>query len=74
MKQLMLTHAFGFFDQVRFNIGATNVRSRRAIEKIGARFDGEYVPEAKGGVRAVPHTIYRITRDAAAQAGMLLDA
>jgi N-acetyltransferase len=74
MKRLMLTHAFRFFDQVRFNIGATNFRSRRAIEKIGARLDGEYIPEAKGGVRAVPHAIYRITRDEAEQGGMLLDA
>jgi N-acetyltransferase len=73
MKQLMLTHAFQYFDQVRFNIGATNVRSRRAIEKIGARLDGEYVPEAKGGVRAVLHVIYRMNRDDAGRAGMLVD-
>ena len=73
MKKLMLTHAFKYFDSVRFNIGATNVRSRRAIEKIGARFDGEYVPEAKGGVPPVLHAIYRMNRDDAAKAGMLLD-
>lgn len=74
MKTLMLTHAFKYFDSVRFNIGATNVRSRRAIEKIGARLDGEYVPEAKGGVPPVLHAIYRMNRDDAARARMLLDA
>ena len=47
MKTLMLTHAFRFFDSIRFNIGATNVRSRRAVEKIGARLDGEYVQIGK---------------------------
>lgn len=73
MKRLMLTHAFKYFDQVRFNIGASNLRSRKAVEKIGARLEGEYVPEAKGGVRAVPHAIYRMTRKDAVSAGMLMD-
>lgn len=74
MKKLMLTHAFRYFESVRFNIGATNIRSRRAIEKIGARFDGEYVPEATGGVPPVLHAIYRMNREDAIKAGMLLDA
>ena len=72
MKSLMLTHAFRFFDSIRFNIGATNVRSRRAIEKIGARLDGEYVPEAINGVPPVLHVIYRLSRDEADAANMLL--
>jgi RimJ/RimL family protein N-acetyltransferase len=74
MKALMLFHAFQFFDSVRFNIGATNVRSRRAIEKIGARLDGEYVPEAINGVPPVPHVIYRINRKEAEAADMLLES
>ena len=72
MKTLMLTHAFRFFDSIRFNIGATNVRSRRAVEKIGARLDGEYVPEAINGVPPVLHVIYRLSRDEAEAANMLL--
>jgi RimJ/RimL family protein N-acetyltransferase len=36
MKQLMLAHAFRFVDRVIFRIRETNLRSRRAIEKIGA--------------------------------------
>ncbi len=73
MKMLMLTHAFRFFDSVRFNIGATNLRSRRAVEKIGAVLDGEYIPEAINGVPPVLHVIYRINRAQATTAGMLLD-
>ena len=72
MKTLMLTHAFRFFDSIRFNIGATNVRSRRAVEKIGARLDGEYVPDAINGVPPVLHVIYRLSRDEAEAANMLL--
>ncbi len=74
MKSLMLFNAFHFFDSVRFNIGATNVRSRRAIEKIGARLDGEYVPEAINGVPPVPHVIYRMNLNDAKAADMLLES
>jgi N-acetyltransferase len=73
MKTLMLTHAFRFFDSIRFNIGATNARSRRAVEKIGAVLDGDYVPEAINGVPPVLHVIYRIDREQAKAANMLLE-
>jgi RimJ/RimL family protein N-acetyltransferase len=36
MKRLMLDHAFKFVDSVVFHIGDTNIRSQKAIEKIGA--------------------------------------
>ena len=35
MKQLMLRHAFGFVDRVVFLVGPANLRSQRAVEKIG---------------------------------------
>jgi RimJ/RimL family protein N-acetyltransferase len=35
MKDLLLRHAFRFVRTVLFHIGTTNVRSRRAMEKIG---------------------------------------
>jgi N-acetyltransferase len=35
MKQLMLRHAFGFVDTVIFLVGLENVRSQKAVEKIG---------------------------------------
>ena len=36
MKRLMLQHAFRFVDRVIFIVGTRNVRSQRALEKIGA--------------------------------------
>lgn len=35
MKQLMLRHAFQFVDRVVFLVGPNNMRSQRAMEKIG---------------------------------------
>ena len=36
IKQLMLTHAFKFVENVVFFVGENNIRSRKATEKIGA--------------------------------------
>jgi len=41
MKRLMLDHAFKFVDSVFFLVGPNNLRSRRALEKIGATFSGK---------------------------------
>jgi RimJ/RimL family protein N-acetyltransferase len=42
MKQLMMQHAARRADRVWFHVGADNMRSRRAMEKLGARamFEG----------------------------------
>ena len=40
MKRLMLDHAFGFANRVIFVIGVGNLRSQRAVEKIGATRTG----------------------------------
>jgi RimJ/RimL family protein N-acetyltransferase len=40
MKRLMLRHAFGFADSVIFVIGPENIRSQKAVEKIGGRRRG----------------------------------
>ena len=37
MKRLMLAHAFTRYEAVIFLVGANNLRSRRALEKIGAK-------------------------------------
>ena len=43
MKRLMLGHAFGFVERVVFLIGPRNLRSQRAVEKIGAvRFGSRF--------------------------------
>jgi N-acetyltransferase len=36
MKNVMLQHAFRFADRVIFRVGEKNLRSRRAVEKLGA--------------------------------------
>ena len=46
MKRLMLDHAFQFVDRVLFYIGPDNIRSRRAVEKIGAVLIGTSVNDA----------------------------
>jgi len=49
LKSLMLNHAFGFVDRVLFVVGETNLRSQKALEKIGARLiRTAVVPSARG--------------------------
>lgn len=38
MKKLMLEYAFDFVEKVVFEIGEQNMRSRKAVEKIGGKF------------------------------------
>jgi len=38
LKSLMLDHAFRFVDRVLFEVGENNLRSQKALVKIGARF------------------------------------
>jgi RimJ/RimL family protein N-acetyltransferase len=57
MKRLMLSHAFKFVDNVIFMVGATNLRSQRAVEKIGGvRVGTKKDPQGRENV------IFRITR------------
>lgn len=60
MKRLMLDHAFRFADTVWFTVGKSNLRSRRAMEKIGGVLARETTSETGGIVR---HSVwYRIDR------------
>jgi len=60
VKRLMIAHAFGFARTVWFHVSPGNVRSQRALERIGARFDRrELVPV--GGVPS-ERMIYRVDR------------
>ncbi|MFN3388148.1 MAG: GNAT family N-acetyltransferase [Allosphingosinicella sp.] len=61
IKRLMLRHAFGAVEQVMFRVGEENLRSRRALEKIGARLT-ERRQTATVGTRAVMHVVYAIAR------------
>lgn len=57
MKRLMLDHAFGRVASVVFRIGRDNMRSRRAVEKLGAVFERDF--ERPGGGEGV---LYRLDR------------
>jgi len=57
LKELMLAHAFRFVDNVVFLVGPENIRSRRAVEKIGAAEIG-----MRPGADGTPSVAYRITR------------
>ncbi len=48
MKALMLGHAFTFADSVWFHIGENNLRSRRAVEKLGATLRKAEPAEVEG--------------------------
>jgi RimJ/RimL family protein N-acetyltransferase len=54
LKRLMLDHAFGHVDAVLFQVGDRNLRSRRAVEKLGA------VPAGTG---REGHVVYRLHVD-----------
>ncbi|MGZ3650037.1 MAG: GNAT family N-acetyltransferase [Bdellovibrionota bacterium] len=61
MKRLMLEHAFRFVDSVVFVIGEDNGRSRAAVEKIGAKFEGALKREYAGGV-SYGSVLYRLRK------------
>jgi len=59
MKRLMLGHAFGHYDTVIFRIGEDNLRSRRAVEKIGGVLT-DRVQEYRIGDSAIRYVTYAI--------------
>jgi RimJ/RimL family protein N-acetyltransferase len=61
VKRLMVGHALRFFERVIFVIGKDNVRSRRAVEKIGARLTERTLDVPMAGAMA-PHVVYAIDR------------
>jgi N-acetyltransferase len=57
MKRLMLNHAFHFVESVIFHVGTENLRSQRAVEKIGGIRVG-----TRRDTNGVDSIVYRITR------------
>jgi len=51
LKQLMVDHAFQFVNQIHVFIGENNLRSRRAIEKIGAKLVEKIERQPQEGAR-----------------------
>jgi len=62
LKTLMLTHAFKFVDSVIFHIGATNIRSQKAIGNVGAKKTGEVEMEYYGELNRL-NFIYQIDKE-----------
>lgn len=60
MKMLMLAHAFQWAEIAWFHVSPQNLRSQRALEKIGARLDRQE-DVLVGGVMS-PRMIFRIDR------------
>jgi RimJ/RimL family protein N-acetyltransferase len=58
LKRLMLEHAFRFVDNVIFVVGPRNLRSQKALAKIGAEPTGE--TGGPGG----DHVVFRLARAA----------
>ena len=59
LKSLMLAHAFRWADTVWFHIGVDNVRSRKAMEKIGGQLS-HIADMSVNGRPAVPTAYYCI--------------
>ena len=53
LKSLMIDHAFRFVDRVLFVVGENNVRSQKALEKIGAKFLKKVEVSSHDGVAQV---------------------
>ena len=62
MKRLMLSHAPKSVQRVVFRVGETNLRSRRAMEKIGGVLTRE-TDTIQGPNGPIKHVVYEITRD-----------
>ena len=62
MKRLMLDHAFRFVDTVIFRVGEANVRSRRAVEKIGGKLIADRTEDVVVAGAPAVHVTYAIRR------------
>ena len=61
MKRLMIGHALATLDRVIFAVGEGNVRSRRAMEKIGGRLTDRIIVSEIAG-RPTRHVVFAIDR------------
>jgi N-acetyltransferase len=63
LKSLMIGHALRFVERVVFVVGENNLRSQKALEKIGARFvRAAMLPAPNGTGPLRPNVIFEITR------------
>ena len=62
MKRLLIAHALGAVQTVEFWAGQGNLRSRRALEKIGAVLNDRIELVEIAG-QTVPHLVFAVTRE-----------
>lgn len=63
MKRLMLDHAFTFVNRVVLCVGLDNIRSRKAVEKIGGVFTDQ-IQKANLHGQIVEHVVYAVDKEA----------
>jgi len=61
LKKLMVDHGFQFVERILFIAGEDNQRSRRALEKIGAKFLQKMERPARDG-KMMPNVVYALSR------------
>lgn len=61
VKHLMIAHALQYVNTIIFHVGANNLRSRKAMEKLGARFMGEEEVAYYGEASRL-NVVYAITK------------
>lgn len=62
LKKLMINHAFQFVNKIYFHIGAVNIRSQKAISKLGAVKINELMMEYYGESPKLNY-VYEITKE-----------
>ena len=62
MKRLMLAHALASVAEVRFLVGETNLRSRTALERIGAQLTDRREDRVMADGTVIPHLTYIVMR------------
>jgi N-acetyltransferase len=58
----MIDHAFRFVNSITFHVGSMNIRSQKAMEKIGAKKTGEIEMSYYGEENKL-NFIYEINKD-----------
>ncbi len=63
IKSLMLTHAFKYVDKVNFHVGTLNIRSQKAITKLGAQKKPIEIEVAYYGEPSKLNFVYEIKKE-----------
>lgn len=62
LKTLMIDHAFRFVDKIIFHVGINNIRSQKAVEKLGAIKTGEEDVIYHGDISGNRNFVYALNK------------